>query len=233
MPDYREIYQDPHHAERYHQLVSREDYRGNILNEIRRHVDLSTADVLDMGSGTGRVAAIMAPYVRSLTISDRAPAMLTVAQRLLGPAVRAITADNRAIPLPADQFDLVTAGWSFGHTTEWVPGAWQADVRAAVTEMIRLLKPGGSAIIFETLGSGSTVPHPPTQALADCYALFEQEFGFVRTPIQTDYRFVSETECRELTGFFFGSEMTGTLQPDGTMILPEWTGAWHLRVAQS
>jgi ubiquinone/menaquinone biosynthesis C-methylase UbiE len=114
MPDYREIYQDPHHAERYHQLVSREDYRGNILNEIRRHVDLSTADVLDMGSGTGRVAAIMAPYVRSLTISDRAPAMLTVAQRLLGPAVRAITADNRAIPLPADQFDLVTAGWSFG-----------------------------------------------------------------------------------------------------------------------
>lgn len=231
MPDYREIYQDPRHAERYHQLVSREDYRGNILAEIRRHVDLTTANVLDMGSGTGRVAAIMAPYVRSLTISDRAPAMLAVAQRILGPTVRTITADNREIPLPAQQFDLVTAGWSFGHTTEWVPGAWQVDVRAAINEMLRLLKPGGSALIFETLGSGSTVPHPPTQALADCYALFEQEFGFVRTPIQTDYRFQSAIECHELTGFFFGSAMTGTLQPDGTMILPEWTGAWHLRVA--
>ncbi|MFZ9857337.1 MAG: class I SAM-dependent methyltransferase [Roseiflexaceae bacterium] len=233
MPDYRDIYQDPLHAERYHQLVSREDYLGNILNEIRRHVDLTTANVLDMGSGTGRVAAIMVPYARSLTISDRAPAMLAVAQRLLGPKVPALTADNRSIPLAAGTFDLVTAGWSFGHTTEWVPGAWQADVRAAITEMLRLLKPGGSAIIFETLGSGSTVPHPPTQALADCYTLFEQEFGFVRTPIQTDYRFESETECRELTGFFFGSEMAGTLQPDGTMILPEWTGAWHLQVAQS
>jgi hypothetical protein len=53
----------------------------------------------------------------------------------------------------------------------------------------------------------------------------------VRTPIQTDYQFISAAECKELTGFFFGSEMTGTLQPDGTMILPEWTGAWHLRKA--
>ncbi|MBM4413081.1 MAG: class I SAM-dependent methyltransferase [Chloroflexi bacterium] len=231
MPDYREIYQDAHHAERYHQLVSREDYQGNIRNEIMRHVDLSHADVLDMGSGTGRVAALMAPYARTLTISDRAPAMLAVAQRLLGPTVRSITADNRHIPLPDAQFDLITAGWSFGHTTEWVPGAWQADVRAAVSEMIRLLKPGGSAIIFETLGSGSTVPHPPTQALADCYALFEHEFGFVRTPIQTDYRFMSADECHALTGFFFGSVMTGTLQADGSMILPEWTGAWHRRNA--
>jgi ubiquinone/menaquinone biosynthesis C-methylase UbiE len=227
MPDYREIYQDPHHAERYHHLVSREDYLGNVLSEIRRHVDLTNANVLDMGSGTGRVAAIMAPYVPTMTISDRAPAMLAVAQRILGNDVRTITADNRHIPLPDAQFDLVTAGWSFGHTTEWVPGAWQADVRAAINEMLRLLKPGGSAIIFETLGSGSTVPHPPTQALADCYTLFEHEFGFVRTPIQTDYRFVSAAECRELTGFFFGSEMTGMLQPDGTMILPEWTGVWH------
>lgn len=229
MPDYRDIYQQLDHAEQYHLLISREDYQGNILKEITRHVDLTSAEVLDMGSGTGRVAALMQSTARSLVISDRAPAMLTVAQRILGPTVRVINADNRSIPLPDQQFDLITAGWSFGHTTEWVVGAWHADVRAAINEMLRLLRPHGSAIIFETLGSGSTVPQPPTPALAECYALFEQEFGFVRTPIQTDYRFESADECRALTGFFFGTAMEGTLQPDGTMILPEWTGAWHVR----
>ena len=35
-----------------------------------------------MGCGTGRVAALLAPYVRTLTISDRAPAMLAVARTL-------------------------------------------------------------------------------------------------------------------------------------------------------
>lgn len=229
MPDYREIYQDVAHAQRYHTLVSREDYQGNLLREIRRHCDIANADALDMGCGTGRVAALLAPHVRTLTVSDRAPAMLAVARAQLPAAVTMLTADNRSIPLPDACMDLVTAGWSFGHATEWIPGAWQADVRAAVAEMMRLLRYNGVAIIFETLGSGVDQPAPPTPALAACYALFEDEFGFVRTPIATDYRFVSPTECAELTGFFFGVAMTGALQPDGSVILPEWTGAWVYR----
>jgi ubiquinone/menaquinone biosynthesis C-methylase UbiE len=229
MPDYREIYQDVDHARRYHTLVSREDYHGNLLREIQRHCDLHTATALDMGCGTGRVAALLAPHVRSLTISDRAPAMLAVARTHLPATVTSLTADNRAIPLPDACMDVITAGWSFGHATEWIPGAWQADVRAAVTEMRRLLRRNGVAIIFETLGSGVDHPAPPTPALAACYTLFEAEFGFVRTPIATDYRFTSAAECAELTGFFFGVAMTGIPQPDGSAILPEWTGAWVYR----
>jgi predicted RNA methylase len=61
MPDYRDIYQDESHAQRYHQLVSREDYQGNLLYEIRRHCDLAHVDALDMGCGTGRVAACWRP----------------------------------------------------------------------------------------------------------------------------------------------------------------------------
>ena len=115
--------------------------------------------------------------------------------------------------------------------SEWIPGAWQADVRAAVREMLRLLRPNGVAIIFETLGSGVDQPAPPTAALAACYALFEAEFGFVRTPIATDYRFASPAECAKLTEFFFGVAMQGALQPDGSAVLPEWTGAWVYRRA--
>jgi SAM-dependent methyltransferase len=230
MPDYRDIYQDQSHAQRYHQLVSREDYQGNLLTEIRRHCDLAHVDALDMGCGTGRVAALLAPHVRHLTVSDRAPAMLTVARQILPATTTFVTADNRDLPLPAACVDLVTAGWSFGHATEWIPGAWQADVRAAIGEMLRVLRPGGVAIIFETLGSGADQPAPPTTALAECYALFEREFGFVCTPVSTDYRFASVAEATELTEFFFGMALTGTAQPDGTAIVPEWTGAFVRRV---
>jgi hypothetical protein len=96
--------------------------------------------------------------------------------------------------------------------------------------MLRVLRPGGVAIIFETLGSGADHPAPPTAALAECYALFTREFGFVCTPVSTDYRFASVAEATELTEFFFGMALTGTLQSDGTAIVPEWTGAFVRRV---
>ena len=38
MPDYREIYQDPHHAERYHDLVSREDYLSEEVSRIEERL---------------------------------------------------------------------------------------------------------------------------------------------------------------------------------------------------
>lgn len=230
MPDYRDIYQDESHAQRYHQLVSREDYQGNLRAEITRHCTLAQLDALDMGCGTGRVAALLAPHVRRLTVSDRAPAMLAVARQILPATTTFVTADNRDLPLPDACVDLVTAGWSFGHATEWIPGAWQADVRAAISEMLRVLRPGGVAVIFETLGSGADHPAPPTAALAECYALFAHEFGFNCTPISTDYRFASSAEAAELTEFFFGMTLTGNPQPDGTAIVPEWTGAFVRRV---
>ncbi|MCX6016263.1 MAG: class I SAM-dependent methyltransferase [Chloroflexales bacterium] len=230
MPDYRDIYQNIPQAQRYHQLVSREDYQGNLLYEIRRLCNLAEADALDMGCGTGRVAALLAPHVRNLTVCDRAPAMLSVARQVLPAKTIIMTADNRDLPLPDACFDLVTAGWSFGHATEWIPGSWQVDVRAAIGEMLRVLRPGGVAIIFETLGSGADRPAPPTTTLADCYSLFVNEFGFHCTPVSTDYRFISTDEAAELTEFFFGMTLTGTRQPDGTAIVPEWTGAFSLRV---
>lgn len=229
MPDYRDIYRDVHHAQRYHTLVSREDYQGNLLREIQRHCTLSQCDALDMGCGTGRVAALLAPHVHSLTVSDRAPAMVAVARTILPATVHIAVAANQAMPLTDACMDVVTAGWSFGHATEWIPDVWQTDVRAAVHEMQRLLRPNGVAIIFETLGSGVARPAPPTATLAACYDMFEHEFGFVGTPIATDYRFASSAEAANLTGFFFGVAMPGIVQADGSAILPEWTGAWVYR----
>ena len=229
MSDFAAIYASPQHAQAYHTLVMREDYQHNLLRHIQSLCTLPQARVLDMGCGTGRVAGLLGPC-GSLTATDRAGAMLQVARTHLPATVRIVQADNTALPFATGSFDVVTAGWSFGHATEWLPGTWQANVRSAVREMRRVLAPGGVAIIAETLGSGATEPAPPTANLAACYALFEEEFGMTRTAVSTDYRFASVAEAAALTGFFFGVAMPGIAQSDGTSILPEWTGVWHSRV---
>ncbi|MFM2032724.1 MAG: hypothetical protein RLZZ297_1489 [Chloroflexota bacterium] len=229
MSDFAAIYASQSHAAAYHTLVMREDYQGNLATHIAGLADLPAARVLDMGCGTGRVAGLLGPC-RSLTASDRAGAMLHVARQHLPTTGRLVQADNTALPFAAGSFDVVTAGWSFGHATEWLPGSWQANVRRAITEMRRVLAPGGVAIIAETLGSGVATPAPPTPVLAECYALFEQEFGMTRTAVATDYRFASADEATQLTSFFFGVAMGSETQADGTVIVPEWTGVWHSRV---
>jgi hypothetical protein len=59
--------------------------------------------------------------------------------------------------------------------------------------------------------------------------LFEQEFGFVCTPLMTDYRFASAADAARLTEFFFGVAMESVVQTDGRAVVPEWTGAWQVR----
>ncbi len=158
--------------------------------------------------------------------------MLAVARERLPAHVRIDVADNTALPYGDGSFDVVTAGWSFGHATEWLPDIWQTNVRAAVDEMLRVLAPGGIAIIFETLGSGVVHPAPPTDNLRACYAIFEDEYGFSRTALATDYQFESAAEAARLTAFFFGVAMDSTVHPDGRAVVPEWTGAWQVRRAR-
>jgi hypothetical protein len=94
--------------------------------------------------------------------------------------------------------------------------------------MRRVLRPGGTAIILETLGTGRETPHPPSEALAAYYAMLETDYGFASTWIRTDYRFESQAEAEELTGFFFGAASATTTTEEGYAIVPECTGIWWL-----
>ena len=81
MTDAREIYRL--HAQQYDALVSREDHAGNLLAAIRDRVQLEGAEVVELGAGTGRITALLAPHVRSLRAFDLEPAMLEVARQKL------------------------------------------------------------------------------------------------------------------------------------------------------
>ena len=136
------------------------------------------------------------------------------------------TGDNRRLPLAKGWADLALAGWTIGHLIGWHPDTWMSQVDLVLSEMERVLKPTGTMIILETLGTGRRSPKPPTSGLADYYTYLESKWGYSKKWIRTDYLFESVDEATELTGFFFGEELATFVAESRSRIVPECTGIW-------
>lgn len=215
-------------ANDYERLIAREDYQGNILAKIREVAQIDGADVVEFGAGTGRLTRFLAPHVNSIYAFDFSPAMLGVAQRILEhlPNWTLAVGDNRQMPVAPNSADIVIEGWSFGHVMGWFGDGWRPVLDRMLGEMERILRPGGTAVLMETLGTGSEEPGAPHERLALLYKTFEDELGFTRHVIRTDYQFLSLDEAAELTGFFFGGDMAEKVKDNNWIILPECTGLW-------
>ena len=226
MPTEKEVYDA--HADQYERLIRREDYQGNILKEIEKLVPLAGLDVVDLGAGTGRLTRLLAPKVRSIKAFDASAHMLDEAARSLDALGMTNwetgVADHRQIPLAENSVDLVVSGWSFCYLAVWGAEAWRTALEDGLAETRRILKPGGMIILFETQGTGVTVPTPP--AHLDGYFAFLTESGFGSRAFRTDYRFESLEEAAELSTFFFGEEMRKNVLLNQWQILPEWTGVF-------
>lgn len=118
----------------------------------KRHEALT---FLDIGSGTGRLAALVenaAPGTKVFA-SDIALTMLCKAREKHGNSFGLATADCCALPFRDSVFDSVGSSLAF---------QWAQDLEAAFCEAARVLKPGG-LFVFSTLG-------PETLwELRDCY----------------------------------------------------------------
>jgi ubiquinone/menaquinone biosynthesis C-methylase UbiE len=229
MTDYDAIYVTQ--AEQYERLVAREDAEGTILPAIEAIVRLDGCDVVEFGAGTGRITRLLAPHVGSIRGFDASAAMLMVARRLLEQDGRSNwqldVADHTHLPVPDASADLVIGGWTICYVALGSKGDWRADLDAVLAEIRRLLRPNGTIIIIETLGTGYETPHPPNDLLAYYERL--AELGFQHTSIRTDYRFQSAAEAEELTRFFFGDTLADQLAATGATTLPECTGVWWRR----
>jgi len=233
MPDHQSIYLSE--AERYDQLVSREDYQGHVLEAIQAIFPLQGADVIELGAGTGRLTLIAAPLVKSIHAFDQSQAMLDLAVLKLGLANldnwQTGVADHRQIPAGDGCTDLVISGWSVCYVVVWNQAHWQVELERALAEMRRLLRPAGHVILIETLGTGVETPQAPPHLVA--YYTYLEDHGFQRSWIRTDYRFDNLQQAQELTRFFFGEETALKIQVDQRgVILPECTGIWHLHIPQ-
>jgi ubiquinone/menaquinone biosynthesis C-methylase UbiE len=227
-PDYKAIYDNQ--AAQYELLVAREDYQQNIVRALSQHAPLEGSAVVELGAGTGRLTSMLAPLAASIQAFDASAHMLDVAIAKLRQSGlhnwRVEVADHRKLPVADGLADIVIAGWTICYTVVWHPEAWRAELGAALSEMRRVARPGGTIIILETLGTGYETPHPP-DSLADYYAALAAE-GFASTWIRTDYRFASPAEAEMLTRFFFGTALAERMAAE--VILPECTGIWWARV---
>ncbi|MDA3938141.1 MAG: class I SAM-dependent methyltransferase [Spirochaetia bacterium] len=228
MADHHEIYKK--NADIYDNLVSHEDYSGNILAEIERLSPLSGKDVVEMGAGTGRITGILAPAVNSIKAFDISQHMLDFGIEKLNKLNLSnfsfAVADNREIPLPDNCADLAVSGWSIGYFASWKNEKWKKDTHKAVDEMERMLRTGGTAIIIETLGTGHETPVEPSSELSEYYSYLENELGFSRSWIRTDYKFSSVEDAEKTVRTFFGDELGNYFKNNNTAILPECTGFW-------
>lgn len=231
MDHFRNVYTNK--AQAYHALIAAEDVDGNLLPALQAITPLAGARVLDLGSGSGRIPLLLAGLGCNIVASDLHMAMLREQQaqreRVQGnwPLVQA---DGRQTPFASGWADVVTAGWAFGHLVGWYTDAWQQQAGRAIAEMQRTAKPGGTLIIMETLGTGVQQPAPPHAGLAAYYAWLENEHGFVRSTVATDYDFGSVERAVELCSFFFGEEMAERVRANGWSRVPEWTGVWGKRL---
>ena len=230
MPTEKEVYAG--HAVEYEALVSHEDYQGNILKSIEKIVSLSGLDVLDLGAGTGRLAGLLAPHVRTMLAFDLSPHMLGVARDKLRRFARdnwlTAAADHRFLPLTARSADLIVSGWSVSYVTVWYPDRWRGEAEAWLNEARRVLRPNGYIVLFESLGTGNESPQRLTH-LENFYDWLDEK-GFQNKWIRTDYQFESPETASEIAGFFFGDEMKERIRRQGLTILPECTGVWWLGI---
>ncbi len=236
MPSMTEIYR--HHADRYDELVSAEDYRGTLRETLHRIAVWEGAAVIEAGVGTGRVTKLYIDDAARAVCCDRSRHMLDYTESILTPHASKITytvADNMQFPRIEGDFNLFVEGWSFGHSA--MESSDDEDL-VNITERLvggaeRNLASGGTVIVIETLGTNvdeASAPHP---TLRRFYDLLEREHGFVREVIRTDYRFETVDEAARVMGFFFGPAMERGVRERSSATVPEWTGVWKKRVTNT
>ena len=123
--------------------------------------------VADIGTGTGFVAAGIAPRVGRVIAMDNSSAMLDVARRNLAdlriPNVELLEGDIQSLPLKDDSVDAAFANMVLHHAE---------DPAAMLREMARVVSPGGVVAIVDE------VEHPygwMYEEHADVWLGFEKE----------------------------------------------------------
>jgi ubiquinone/menaquinone biosynthesis C-methylase UbiE len=229
MPDVHDVY--ARHAGQYDRLVRREDFQGHLLPALQAIRSLDGLEVVELGAGTGRLTFLLAPLSRSIWALDASRHMLAHALKSRGLRARNVhlaVADHRALPVVTASADLAIAGWSLCYLVVDRPFDWHAQLRRGLFEMRRVLRPGGTIVVLETLGTGYETPQR-VGLLADYYGFLEQE-GWHSSWIRTDYRFESLAEAEVLVRFFFGANLAAQVVERGSVILPECTGLWWRHV---
>ncbi|MDP2276439.1 MAG: class I SAM-dependent methyltransferase [Archangium sp.] len=230
MPDYREVYE--HHADRYDTLVSHEDHEGNLGRALFELMGERSLDVVETGAGTGRLTRLIAPRARTVKAFDAAAPMIDVAKQSL-PSVEWGVALHDALPVPDASADFALEGWAFGHALAWNPTGWRDDLQRWVRELERIVRPGGTLVMIETMGTGVATPFEGGHSLEPFHAFALETLGFSHRVLRTDYAFATVDDAAQTLGFFFGERLITRVRENGWTVVPECTGLyWRQRAGR-
>jgi ubiquinone/menaquinone biosynthesis C-methylase UbiE len=228
MPDHTHIYEKE--AQQYHEMISRQAGLQDCIEEIR---PFSGLDIADIGAGTGRFTTVLAAKARSVIALDASEAMLRITADRLNEAGlanwRTQAADLRRLPLEDQSADLIVAGWTICYLASTNVTGWEHSLSQVMGEIKRVLRKGGTIIIFETLGTGVETPAAPN-FLKAYYSLLTERYGFSHKWIRTDYVFDSVKQAERLTRFFFGDELADRVVDQELVQVPECAGVWWLQL---
>ena len=239
MPEHDEIYGK--YVENYEELVSKEDYQHNLLPALLKIADFKGKDIIELGGGTGRISLQIAPLAHSINIFELSPYMLSLAEeKLKKKSLKNWTvaaADSRFIPVKNNMAHTVISGWSISYIVQWNFNIWEKELNRVFDEINRILQPGGTILIIETLGTGYKTPFLRDEKLKLYYSYLEKELLFDRTSIRTDYEFSNIDEADRILRFFFGDNLTdyiikekNYMEENNHIIIPECTGIWWKRL---
>jgi ubiquinone/menaquinone biosynthesis C-methylase UbiE len=153
--------------------------------------------ICDVASGAGHTGLGFAGIAKRIVAVDPAPNMLAQCRRLAeerGVALETVEAYAEAIPLPSELFDLVTCRLAAHHF---------ADLPKAMSEMTRLVKPGGHVAVIDMEGDEDPsldalnheieMLHDPTHVRS--YTARHWRGLFVASGLEIE---AFETHCREI-----------------------------------
>ncbi|MBY0087190.1 class I SAM-dependent methyltransferase [Brevibacillus brevis] len=228
MPNHEQIYKTQ--AELYDLMISRQSSLLAVIEEI---TPIKGQDVIDLGAGSGRLTSVLAPHANSILALDASASMLEVNTQQLTQAGlsnwKTSVADHRNIPADDNSADVIVAGWTVCYLTSSEVPNNELNLEKIILEMKRVLRPGGTIVIMETMGTGYETPHPP-EFLTQYYSLLESKYGFSHKWIRLDYRFANLEEAERLARFFFGDELADKVVVEKLVTLPECAGIWWLEV---
>jgi ubiquinone/menaquinone biosynthesis C-methylase UbiE len=213
----------------YDRLLAAEDAYSNLPAALQAIVPFQGKNILDLGTGTGRIPRLFRKASQLIVSMDIQMAMLRQNQHfrnLHGFSWEILQGDMHNTPFVSHWADITIAGWAIGHLRTWFSSEWQAQIGQVIRQMIRTTKSGGHIIIIETLGTGSLAPALPTSELNSYYNYLETTWNFQKTIIRSDYQFNSVQHAIEVLAFFFGQELTASIEKKSWRSVPEWTGIW-------
>lgn len=200
-------------ADHYDRFAARYDAENasSLLNAhyerpamIRLAGDVRGRRILDAGCGSGPLTAALRDKGAAMTGFDGSPAMIDLARRRLGDDVPLHVADlARPLPFADGAFDDVVASLVLHYLEDWV---------APLTELRRVLKPGGRLIVSVNHPTASVINYPGEDYFAT--RQYSEEFLFDGAPgVLTMWHRPLHAMVDAFTAAGFGIEVLSEPQP--------------------